>query len=462
MINKEIIDAFTQIAKEKNIDRNQLGQIIENIFSNLMEKKYGEEAEFDVIVNMDKGELEIYHEKEVVAEVTDPATEISLEEAQETEPDLEVGDLYIDVLDPSSFGRRLIANAKQNLFQQIRDIEKMHVYDDYKDRIGEIIMGDVHQVRRDAIFVNIEKTELKMPRNEQIPSENYRRGQTVKAIIKSVEITPKGPEIIISRSDPTFLKRLFELEVPEIYDDIVEIVKIAREPGDRAKVIVESHDRRVDAVGACVGMNGSRIQAIVRELNNEKIDVIDNSSEIEILLTRALSPAKPLLLEIDEENQHVQAIFDDEEIAIAIGKNGQNIRLASEVTGYEIDAVKYSEYESLGEQVIYLDEIEGLHQGHVRSLMEAGIETVTDFLNAEEENLLEVKGMGEKSLENFSEELSQYVDMETGQLLESVSEEEVSADRESGSREAESGEAEQTEPVDEEEKETAKLEAQEE
>ncbi len=449
MINKDIIDAFTQIAKEKNIDRNQLGEIIENIFSNLMRKRFGEEAEFDVIVNMDKGELEIYHEKEVVEEVRDPATEIDIEAAQEIEPDLEVGDIFVDVLDPASFGRRLIANAKQNLYQQIRDIEKMHVYNDYKDRVGEIIMGDVHQVRRDAIFVNIEKTELKMPRSEQIPSEHYRRGQTVKAIIKDVVITSKGPDIIISRADPNFLKRLFELEVPEIYDDIVEIKKIAREPGDRAKVIVTSHDRRVDAVGACVGMNGSRIQAIVRELNNEKIDVIDDSSEIEVLLTRALSPAKPLLLEIDEENRHVQAIFDDDDIAIAIGKNGQNIRLASQVAGYEIDAVKYSEYEALGEQVIYLDEIEGLHQGRVRTLMEAGIETVSEFLNTEDEDLLAIKGMGEKSLARFKEELAQYVEMETGELLTA--------------KDA-TAEVEQQEPegVQAEAQETAKLEPQEE
>ena len=447
MINKEIIEAFTQIAKEKNVDRSQLGDIIESIFSNLMVKKYGEDAEFDVIVNMDKGELEIYHEKIVVEEVEDPAAEISLEDAQEIEPDMEVGDLFVDVLDPGSFGRRLIANAKQNLFQQIRDIEKMQVYNDYKDRIGEIIMGDIHQVRRDAAFVNIEKTELKMPRSEQIRTENYRRGQTVKALIKDVRIAPKGPEIIISRGDPQFLKRLFELEVPEIYDDIVEIVQISREPGDRAKVIVASHDRRVDAVGACVGMNGSRIQAIVRELNNEKIDVIEDSPEIEILLTRALSPAKPLLLEIDEENRHVTAIFDDDDIAIAIGRNGQNIRLASKVTGYEIDAVKYSEYESMGKQVVYLDEIEGLHQGHVRNLMEAGIETVSEFLSAEEEDLVSIKGMGEKSLENFQDELAKFVDIETGQLLEK------------GEEAVESGDESEE---DTEEKQTAKLEAQEE
>lgn len=431
MINKEIIDAFTQIAKEKNVDRNQLGEIIKAVFENLMIKKFGEEAEFDVIVNMDKGELEIYHEKIVAETVTNPATEISLEEAQKTEPDMEPGELFIDVLDPSSFGRRLIATAKQNLFQQIRDIEKMHVYNDYKDRVGEIVMGDIHQVRRDAAFINLDKTELKMPRREQIPSEEYRRGDTIKAIIKSVEITNKGPEIIISRADPQFLKRLFELEVPEIYDDIIEIVKIAREPGDRAKVIVQSHDKRVDAVGACVGMNGSRIQAIVRELNNEKIDVIDNSGEIEILLTRALSPAKPILLEIDEANQHVQAIFDDDEIAIAIGRNGQNIRLASNVTGYEIDAVKYSEYEALGQQVIYLDEIEGLHQGTVRSLMEAGIESVSEYLNSDEEDLVNIKGVGEKSLENFHEELAQYVDLETGELLEQEEKESEAADSDS-------------------------------
>ncbi|RKY53917.1 MAG: transcription termination factor NusA, partial [Candidatus Neomarinimicrobiota bacterium] len=330
MINREIIEAFSQIAREKNVDRNELGEIIERVFTTLIEKKYGDTSNFDVIVNMDKGEIEIYYQKTVVEKVTEPLHEISLEEARKVEPDLEIGDPYVEIINPASFGRRLISQAKQILNQDILHVEKKAIYEEYSKKIGQIIIGDVHQIRRDAIFINIGKAELKMPRSEQIPGERYRRGESLKSIIKDAIDGPTGPEIIVSRADPAFLIKLFENEVPEIYDKTIEIKKVARHAGDRSKVIVESNDRRIDAVGACVGIKGSRIQAIVRELNNEKIDIINNSVEPEILITRALSPAKPYMLEIDEEKKSTLAIFDDEEIPVAIGKMGQNIRLASE------------------------------------------------------------------------------------------------------------------------------------
>ena len=401
MINREIIEAFSQIAREKNVDRSELGEIIEKVFLTLIEKKYGSTENFDVIVNMDKGEIEIYQQKTIVEEVTDPLTEISLEEARILDPDLDVGDPYVEIIDPISFGRRLISHAKQILNQQIMRVEKNAIYEEYSKKVGQIIIGDVHQIRRDAIFINIGKAELKMPREEQIPGERYRRGESIKSILKEAVLGAMGPEIIVSRADPQFLIKLFENEVPEIYDRTIEIKKVARHAGDRSKVIVESNDRRIDAVGACVGIKGSRIQAIVRELNNEKIDIINNSSEPEILITRALSPAKPYMLEIDEEKKSALAIFDDEEISVAIGKNGQNIRLASEVTGYTIDAIKKSDYELSETETIYLEEIEGLTEHNWKLLYSVGIETAEELLNTPQEELVSIKGMGNKTVDKI-------------------------------------------------------------
>ncbi|MDO9547530.1 MAG: transcription termination factor NusA [Candidatus Marinimicrobia bacterium] len=401
MINREIIEAFSQIAREKNVDRSELGEIIEKVFLTLIEKKYENTENFDVIVNMDKGEIEIYHQKVIVKEVTDPVTEISLEDARIMEPDLDVGDPYVEIIEPASFGRRLISHAKQILNQQILRVEKNSIYEEYSKKIGQIIIGDVHQIRRDAIFINIGKAELKMPREEQIPGERYRRGESLKSILKEAILGTVGPEIIVSRSDSQFLIKLFENEVPEIYDRTIEIKKVARHPGDRSKVIVESNDRRIDAVGACVGIKGSRIQAIVRELNNEKIDIINNSSEPEILITRALSPAKPYMLEIDEEKKTALAIFDDDEISVAIGKMGQNIRLASEVTGYTIDAIRKSDYEMSESETMYLEEIEGLTEHSWKLLYSVGIETAEELLNTPQEELISIKGLGEKTVEKI-------------------------------------------------------------
>ena len=410
MIHREIIESFSAIAREKNIDRAHLGAIMEELFLVLIQKKYGEEyTNFSVIVNMDKGTIEIYQEKTVVREMNNPVIEISLDNAREVEPDLEEGDPFIEIIDPTNFGRRLISTAKQFLSQKIREIEKQSIYDEYIQLVGTIATGDIHQVRRDNVYINIDKVELRLPKLEQIPSERYRPGSTIRALIKSVDLTSKGPDIIVSRADNDFLIRLFEMEVPEIEDGIIEIKKVARTPGDRSKIIVHSHDRRIDAVGACVGMRGSRIQSIVRELNGEKIDIINWSDQPEILISRSLSPAKPVNLLIMEDRPYIMAVFSDEELPAAIGRNGQNIHLASQVTGYTIDAVKQSEYEGPKVRTIYLDELAGLSKNQVEVLAEVDIHTANEFLESAAEDILALKGFGPKTYEKVHTIISQAV-----------------------------------------------------
>lgn len=405
MINREIISAFAEIAREKNVDRSELSDIIETVFRKIIIKKYESDENFDVIVNMDKGEIEIYQQKTIVDEVENDVTEISLQDALEVEPDLEVGDPYIEIINPASFGRRLITTAKQILNQQIMKLEKNVMFEEYEKKIGEIIIGDVHQIRRDAIFVNVGQAELKMPREEQIPRERYRRGESIKGVVKDAIMGKSGPEIIVSRADGSFLAKLFENEVPEIYDGTIEVKSIARQPGDRSKVIVASNDPRIDAVGACVGIKGSRIQAIVRELNNEKIDIINHSNEPEIVITRALSPAKPYMLEIDEEKRSALAIFEDDDISVAIGKAGQNIRLASRVTGYSIDAIKRTDYEGGGEETLYLEDIPGIDEQVWKVLYSVGIETADEFLSASMKELKNIPGFDEDNIEPLSEKI---------------------------------------------------------
>ena len=403
MINKEIIEAFSVVAKEKNIDRTNLSTIIEDLFMTMIYKKYGEDREnFSVIVNMEKGEIEIYQEKVVVKDVVDPVCEISLEDALKVEPDLEIDDPFIDILSPEAFGRRLINTAKQHLSQRIRDIERESIFDEFNKKVGEIVVGSVHQIQRDRIFVNLDQAELLLPKSEQLPNDRYRRGESVRGVIKSVEFTSKGPEIMLSRSDNMFLERLFEMEIPEIEDGIIEIKAVSRSAGDRSKIVVYSSDQRIDAVGACVGMRGSRIQSVVRELNGEKIDIINWSNQPEILISRALAPAKPINVYIDEERPYVVAVFEDEELPIAIGRNGQNIKLASDVTGYTIDAVKKTDYEGITTEVIYLDELSGITSTQLETLSKNEIHTGDDFLDAEKSMLLELKGFGEKTIERIS------------------------------------------------------------
>ncbi len=410
MIHREIVESFSTIAREKNIDRAHLGSIMEELFMTLIQKKYGEEyTNFSVIVNMDKGTIEVYQEKTVAKEVHNPVVEISLDDARKVEPDLEVGDPFIEIIDPTDFGRRLISTAKQFLSQRIREIEKQSVYDEYIQLVGTIATGDIHQVRRDNVYINIDRVELRLPKSEQIPSERYRRGGTLRGLIRSVEMTSKGPDIVVSRADNDFLVRLFEMEVPEIEDGIIEIKSVARAPGNRGKIVVYSHDRRIDAVGACVGMRGSRIQSVVRELNGEKIDIINWSDQPEILVSRSLSPAKPVNLLIMEDRPYIMAVFSDEELPMAIGKNGQNIHLASQVTGYTIDAVKQSEYEGPKLRTIYLDELEGISKNQVEVLAQADIHTADEFLESTANDILALKGFGPKTYEKVHTVISQAV-----------------------------------------------------
>lgn len=344
-MKSEIVDSFSQMVKDKKIDRDLLESIIKEVFGMMIKKKYGQNANYDVIVNMDKGDIEMYVSKAVVAEVTDPETEITLEEANERSgEELEIGDDYVEVLDYVTFGRRHIVNLKQNLNQKIREVEKEIIYNDYKDLVGEIIVGEIYQIKPHSILLIHNSHEIHFPKGEQIPKERYKKGESIRVYVKEVSKKASGPpSIIVSRAADDFLKKLFELEIPEIYDGVIEIKGIAREPGERAKVAVYSYDDRIDAVGACVGMKGIRIHSIVRELANENIDVINYSDDIGLYIARALAPAKLKDIYLDKANKIAKIVADEDQISLVIGKNGQNIKLASRLTEYEIDVERKSD-----------------------------------------------------------------------------------------------------------------------
>jgi len=411
-MNSGIIESFAQMVRAKGMDKDVLAGIIEDIFGLLVKKKYGEEAVFDVVVNMDRGDIEIYLEREIVEEVEDPNRQISINEVNKrgNKEELEVGDDYVETLDLSTFGRRLITLAKQNLNQRIREIEKEVVYNEYSEQVGEIVVGDIYQTRRNDILVNHNKRELLLPRDEQIPFERYRKGDTIRAIIKEVRKTPSGPVIIISRSDNMFLHRLFEIEIPEIYDGIIDIKGIAREPGERAKVAVESHDDRIDAVGACVGMKGVRIHAIVRELNNENIDVINYSEDPIILIQRSLAPAKLKQIELDEDERKAVVTADNDQVSLIVGRNGVNIRLAIKLTGYEIDILReetpLEEYE---EDMELIDIKEELGEETYNLLINNRYDTALEVLKAGKEKLIEIEEFSEDKIDEIIELIkSQY------------------------------------------------------
>ncbi|HEY7536167.1 MAG TPA: transcription termination factor NusA [Thermodesulfobacteriota bacterium] len=338
-MKSEIVDSFSLMVKDKKIDRDVLESIIKEVFGMMIKKKYGLEANFDVIVNMDKGDIEMYLSKAIVEQVTNPETEISIDEVKEkSKEELEVGDDYTEVLDYATFGRRHIVNLKQNLNQKIREVEKEIIYNDYKDLVGEIIVGEIYQVKPLSILLIHNSHEITFPKQEQIPKERYKKGESIRVYVKEVSKKTSGPPaIIVSRACDEFLKKLFELEIPEIYDGVIEIKSIAREPGERAKVAVYSYDDRIDAVGACVGMKGIRIHSIVRELANENIDVINYSDDIALYIARALAPAKLKDIYLDKANKVAKIVADEDQISLIIGKNGQNIKLASRLTGYEIE-----------------------------------------------------------------------------------------------------------------------------
>jgi len=403
LINRELIEIFSELARNNNVDRSELGTIIEQLFLYIIEKQYDNSSNCSVIVNVDKGEIEIYAEKTIVKTIDDPISEITLDDVHKLEPDitdLDIGDQFVEVIDPRIFGRRMITHAKNFFSQRLKDVERQRIYEDYEKRVGEIVIGTVHQNLRDAIFINIERAELKLPKSEQIPSEYFRRGDTIRSVIQSVEIKTKGPEIIVSRSDNHFLYKLFEMEVPEIEEGLVEIRSVARYPGERAKIIVCSHDKRVDAVGACVGMRGSRIQAVVRELNNEKVDIIPYSQRSEILISRALAPAKPIDLYIDDDRKYCVAIFNDDDLDAAIGRGGMNINLASRIVDYRIDAFGKTEYEKQQkEQNTLISELPDLSSDIVESLEKLGINNISEVLAADENKIMGPDGISPELME---------------------------------------------------------------
>ncbi|MCX6137438.1 MAG: transcription termination factor NusA [Ignavibacteriales bacterium] len=361
-MNYDIVESFSSLVREKGIDKDILAGIVEDIFSMMVRKKYGLNAKFDVVVNMDKGDIQILLEKEVVEEVVDPVTQIDVQTAKKVSgEDLEVGEDYVEEIELVDFGRRLVVAAKQNLNQRIKELEKELIFNEYNGSVGEIVVGEVYQIRKNEILILHNKNEIILPKSEQIQKERYKKGDTIRAVIKEVRKNTGTPSVIVSRADARFLERLFEIEIPEVYDGIIEIKCIAREPGDRAKVAVESHDDRIDAVGACVGMKGVRIHAIVRELNNENIDVINYSEEPLVFITRALSPAKLKSVDIDYDNRKATILVADDQVSLAIGKGGQNIRLAGKLTGFDLQLVKegaeydmdLSEFqEEIGEEIL--------------------------------------------------------------------------------------------------------------
>ncbi len=406
-MNSDIIEALVRIAREKNIERENLREIIESIFFGMIEKHYGSTDNFDIIVNIEKGDIEIYQEMVVVADdvdFMDDQYDIYLKDALKEDPDAEIGDEFVKVVDPAMFGRRIITFAKQALAGKIRDFEKDQIVEEYSERIGEIIIGDIHQISRRGIYMNQDKLEIVLPREEQIPNERLRRGDRVRGVIIDVRATGRGAEVVVSRKDPLFLTRLFELEVPEIYDNLIEIRGVARVPGERAKVAVESMDKRIDPVGACVGVKGTRIQAIVKELNGERIDIVNYHNQMEVFIARALSPSKPIRLVYDEEEESAVAVIKDEEMALAIGARAQNLNLAMELTGTEIELIKESEYLEESQKLDNDPTIEELlydivGASIVMKLRESGYEEVEDLRDATLEELMHIPGV-DKALAN--------------------------------------------------------------
>ena len=405
-MNYDIVESFAQMVREKGIDKDVLGGILEEIFGLLVKKKYGEEAKFDVVVNMDRGDIEIFLEREIVEVVEDPNTQISLEEVNKkgNEDDLEVGEDFVEKIELASLGRRLVVLAKQSLNQKIRELEKEIIYNEYNELLGEIVVGDIYQIRKNDILVNHNKNELILPRNEQIPFEKYKKGETIRAIVKEVRKGNSGPVIVISRSDNMFLRRLFEIEIPEIYDGIIEIKSIAREPGERAKIAVESQDSRIDAVGACVGMKGVRIHAIVRELNNENIDVVSYSDDPIVFIQKSLAPAKLKKIELDEEEKKAVVTADSDQVSLIVGRNGVNIRLAMKLTGYEIEILREEKpFEEYEEDIELIDIKEELGNEVYEILINHRYDTAIEVLTAGPEKLKEIEGFDDAKIEEILE-----------------------------------------------------------
>ncbi len=412
MNSLDIIDSFADFKEFKNIDRVTMMRVLEEVFRTMLRKKYITDDNFDIIINPEKGDLEIWRNREIVADgaVEDENSQIAYSDAIKIEPDFEIGEELSEEVTILSFGRRAVQAAKQNLFTRILELEKEDVLQKYKDRDGEIITGEVYQIwKKEILVLDDEGNELILPKNEQIPSDFYKKGDSIRAVITKVEYKNNNPVIMISRTSPVFLERLFELEVPEIADGIISIKNIVREPGERAKVAVESYDDRIDPVGACVGMKGSRIHGIVRELRNENIDVINFTSNKVLYITRALSPAKIGSITLDENDKRASVFLKPDQVSLAIGKGGLNIKLAARLTGYEIDVFRESdeeEYdidlEEFADEIDswIIDELKGIGCDTAKSVLELSSEELVRRTELEEETVKEIMSILKAEFEN--------------------------------------------------------------
>ena len=397
-----LIDSFAEFKEMKNIDRATLVSVLEECFRSVIAKTYGSDDNYDVIVNPDKGDFEIYHNRTVVedGEVTDPQREISLSDARKIEDDYEVGEEVSQQVDFSSFGRRSILTLRQTLASRILELEHDTLYNQYKDRIGEIVSGEVYQVwKRELLLLDDEGNELLLPKQEQIPGDFFRKGETVRAVILRVDNANGNPKIILSRISPDFLKRLMEAEVPEINDGLITIHRVARIPGERAKVAVESYDERIDPVGACVGVKGSRVHGIVRELRGENIDVLNYTQNPQLFIIRALSPAEVNRVELDEESKKAEVFLNPDQVSLAIGKGGANIKLASMLTGYTIDV--FRELNAEEEEDVQLDDFaDEIEPWVIEELKKIGLTTARQVLNAPREMIIKEADLEEETVDD--------------------------------------------------------------
>ncbi len=403
-----MIETFQDFKETKNIDRTTLVSVLEESFRNVIAKMFGSDENFDVIVNPDKGDFEIHRNRIVVpdGEVKDANKEISLADAQKIEPDYEVGEEVSEEVDFQKFGRRAILNLRQTLASKILELEHDSLYNKYKDRVGQIVSAEVYQIwKREVLLIDDEGNELHLPKSEQIPNDSYRKGETIRAIIARVDNENNNPRIMLSRTSPVFLERLLEAEVPEISDGLITIRRIARMPGERAKVAVESYDDRIDPVGACVGVKGSRVHGIVRELGGENIDVINYSNNIQLFIQRALSPAKISSINLDQDNHKAEVYLQPEEVSLAIGRGGMNIKLASMLTEFTIDVFRVVS-DNEADEDIYLDEFsDEIDQWVIDSIKAIGLDTAKAVINAPREMLIEKADLEEETVDNLLEVL---------------------------------------------------------
>jgi len=402
MDSLELIDSFSEFKELKNIDKTTMQSVLEDVFRAMLKKKFNTDEHIDVIVNIDKGDVQIFLNKEIVddGEVEDVNTEIAYSDAIKVEPDFEIGEEVTEEFKFTDFGRRNVLSLRQNLISRIMELEKDNLYKIYKEKIGDIVTGEVYQVwKKEILVLDDEGNELLLPKSEQIPSDYFKKGESLRAVVAKVDMRNSTPVIILSRAAPEFLERLFELEVPEVFDGLITIKKIVREPGERAKVAVESYDDRVDPVGACVGMKGSRIHGIVRELRNENIDVINFTTNPQLFIQRALSPAKITSIEIDEEEKRAKVYLKPDQVSLAIGRGGHNIKLGGKLTGYELDVYREGEVdvedvdlEEFADEIDswIIDELKAIGCDTAKSVLDIGAEDLVKRTDLEEETIAEV------------------------------------------------------------------------